>query len=158
MISGSTEGISWRLSQQNLLWIWIWSMREVVLWRTAQSWAKATGKVMLLTEMEKTKVWVDLGGKMRTLIWDMFAFEVPNRYPKWGCRGHPVVWVWSWEERPRLSVTFKFIKESQDYGSPRNRTGREKGQGPQMELQGMLTIKGLRDERESAEETKEWLV
>lgn len=36
---------------------------------------------MLLTEMEKTKGGVGLGGKMRTLIWDMFAFEMPKRYP-----------------------------------------------------------------------------
>lgn len=35
---------------------------------------------MLLTEMEKTKGGVDLEGKMRTLIWDMFEFEMPIRY------------------------------------------------------------------------------
>lgn len=36
---------------------------------------------MLLTEMEKTKGRVDLGGKTRTLIWDTLAFGLPDRYP-----------------------------------------------------------------------------
>ena len=37
--------------------------------------------MLILTEVEKTKRGADLGGKMRTLIWDMFEFEMPIRYP-----------------------------------------------------------------------------
>lgn len=36
--------------------------------------------LLILTEMEKPKGGADLGGKMRTLIWDMFEFEMSTRY------------------------------------------------------------------------------
>lgn len=37
--------------------------------------------MLILTEMEKAERGADLGGKVGTLIWGMFEFEMPIRYP-----------------------------------------------------------------------------
>lgn len=95
---------------------------------------------------------------MRTLIWDMFEFEMPVRYPSGDVMDILMCELGVQGRGPGCQHLIFFFKSQDGMRSPRERVEVEKGQGPQIKPWGIPTISGQRDEKESAEETEAWLV